>query len=51
MLRVFNPMTKDMPEQQKEILRAIHKQYGAFAGSPLTRVIQQGEQTMNLSLN
>jgi hypothetical protein len=45
-----NPLTKDLSKDDKKMLKEIHKKYAAFGRSPLTYVVELGEQTFDLKL-
>jgi len=47
----FNPVAKEFSENQKKMLKEIHKKYGAFGRSSLLYEIEPGDQTINLQLN
>jgi hypothetical protein len=46
----INPVTVNMSDAQKTMLRAIHTKYGTLGKSPLAYVVKTGEQTFDLNL-
>ena len=47
----FNPAAKELTEEQKKMLKEIHKKYAAFGRSSLMFTLENGEQTIDLKLD
>jgi hypothetical protein len=45
-----NPQAEKLTEAQKKTLKEIHEKYGTVGKSPLSVIVQEGEQTYDIRL-
>jgi hypothetical protein len=49
-VKLPNPAVENLTDAQKQMLKEIHAKYGVLGKSPLSFVVQEGEQTYNIRL-